>query len=70
MKADKKATSSEEKKKQNNSPKGKHSSQGHSTDSTGSATNTQEPTLRSATTDSSRSPKSKNDDLPTGGNIR
>jgi len=53
------------------SPKKKHVSQGHPTDeATGSATNTNEPSLRSSTTDSSRVPKNPNDDLPTGGNVR
>jgi hypothetical protein len=47
-----------------------HTSQGHSTGAKGSATNSAEPTLRSATTDSSRSAKNSNDDLPEGGNIR
>ncbi|WP_187264017.1 hypothetical protein [Pontibacter beigongshangensis] len=47
-----------------------HTSQGHSTGAKGSATNSAEPTLRSATTDSSRVPKNSNDDLPEGGNIR
>ena len=47
-----------------------HTSQGHTTGAPGSATNSAEPALRSATTDSSRSPKNSNDDLPTGGNIR
>ncbi|WP_018476624.1 hypothetical protein [Pontibacter roseus] len=47
-----------------------HTSQGHSTDAEGSATNSKEPTLRSATTDSSRVAKNPHDDMPTGGNIR
>jgi hypothetical protein len=47
-----------------------HSSQGHSTGAKGTATTTGEPTLRSATTDSSRAPKNNNDDGPTGGNVR
>ncbi|TXK47417.1 hypothetical protein FVR03_09470 [Pontibacter qinzhouensis] len=37
---------------------------------TGAEGNSQEPTLRTATTDSSRSAKNNNDDLPEGGNIR
>lgn len=36
----------------------------------GEAESTDEPTLRTATTDSSRSPKNPNDERPTGGNIR
>ncbi|MBF9251691.1 hypothetical protein I2I11_00125 [Pontibacter sp. 172403-2] len=53
-------------------PMGKHTSQGHATDENdkGTATNTNEATLRAATTDSSRMPKNTNDDGPTGGNIR
>lgn len=47
-----------------------HASQGHVTDAKGTATTTGEPTLRLATRDSSRMPKSDNDDGPTGGNIR
>ncbi|WP_114777455.1 YkvA family protein [Botryobacter ruber] len=42
----------------------------HGVGSESTHTGSDEPTLRSATTDSSRSPKSSNDDLPTGGNIR
>ena len=51
-------------------PAANHSSQGHSTDAEGSATSTHEPTLRAATTDSSRVPKNENDERPTGGNVR
>jgi len=53
-------------------PTGKHASQGHSTEANdkGTATNTNETTLRAATTDSSRMPKNSNDDGPTGGNVR
>lgn len=51
-------------------PSGSHPSQGHKTDAKGTATTTGEPTLRSATRDSSRMPKSDNDEGPTGGNIR
>ncbi|MHA6246386.1 hypothetical protein ACXYMU_00495 [Pontibacter sp. CAU 1760] len=36
----------------------------------GEAESTDAPTLRTATTDSSRSPKNPNDERPTGGNIR
>lgn len=36
----------------------------------GPASNSKEPTLRSATTDSSRTHKNPHDDLPTGGNVR
>lgn len=56
--------------KDNTKPAKAHSSQGHTTDAKGTATNMREPTLRSATTDSSRSPKNNNDEGPTGGNIR
>lgn len=56
--------------KGNPKPTKEHSSQGHTTDAKGTATNTREPTLRSATTDSSRSPKNANDEGPTGGNVR
>ncbi|WP_266203350.1 hypothetical protein [Pontibacter kalidii] len=51
-------------------PQAKHTSQGHGTDAKGTVTNTNEETLRSATTDSSRAPKSSNDEAPTGGNVR
>lgn len=54
----------------NTKPAKEHSSQGHTTDAKGTATSTREPTLRSATTDSSRSPKNANDEGPTGGNVR
>lgn len=71
MKADKKDQNSEQQnKKQENTPKSGHISQGHSTNAERPATNSKEPTLRSATTDSSRAPKNNNDDLPEGGNIR
>ncbi|ARS36832.1 hypothetical protein [Pontibacter actiniarum] len=53
-----------------NDPKAKHSSQGHSTDAKGAATNTREETMRSATTDSSRQSKKNTDEGPTGGNVR
>lgn len=53
-----------------NQPPGEHSSQGHATDAKGTATSTREPTLRTATTDSSRAPKNNNDEGPTGGNVR
>jgi len=51
-------------------PNPDHTSQGHTTDAKGSATSSKEPTLRAATTDSSRTPKNPHDDMPTGGNIR
>lgn len=70
MKADKKDQNPEQQKKQENTPKSEHTSEGHSTDAEESATNSKEPTLRSATTDSSRVPKNSNDDLPEGGNVR
>jgi hypothetical protein len=38
--------------------------------SKGSTTGNKEPTLRSSTTDSSRTHKNPNDDMPTGGNVR
>lgn len=57
-------------KKKENNPKSGHTSQGHTADAKGSAISSKEPTLRSATTDSSRAAKNSNDDLPTGGNIR
>lgn len=60
----------EEAARQQNEPDNKHASQGHSTDAKGTATNTREETQRSATTDSSRSPKNSTDDGPTGGNVR
>jgi len=47
-----------------------HTSQGHATEGEGTGTSTHEPTLRAATTDSSRVPKSSNDENPTGGNVR
>ncbi|QCR23809.1 hypothetical protein [Pontibacter sp. SGAir0037] len=60
----------EEESEEGNHPSRQHSSQGHTTDAKGTATNTREPTLRSATRDSTRMPKSDNDEGPTGGNIR
>jgi hypothetical protein len=45
-------------------------SQGHTEGEDGETTSNKEPTLRSATTDSSRVPKNPHDDMPTGGNIR
>ena len=45
-----------------------HSSHGHSTGAESTAAS--EPNLRSATTDSSRAPKSSNDEGPTGGTVR
>ena len=62
-------TRSEEEENQDK-PGADHSSQGHTTDAEGSATSTREPTLRAATTDSSRVPKNENDERPTGGNVR
>lgn len=47
-----------------------HPSQGHATNAEGTGTGTHEPTLRAATTDSSRAPKNDNDERPTGGNVR
>lgn len=55
---------------QNKKPSGAHTAQGHAADEAGDATENKEPTLRSATTDSSRVPKNPHDDMPTGGNIR
>jgi hypothetical protein len=55
---------------QNKKPSGAHPSAGQATDEAGDATDNKEPTLRSATTDSSRVPKNPHDDMPTGGNIR
>ena len=49
---------------------GKHILQNHYTGASASESYSPEPTMRSATTDSSRMPKNSNDDLPTGGNIR
>ena len=51
-------------------PGADHSLHGHTADAEGSATSTHEPTLRAATTDSSRVPKNENDERPTGGNVR
>ncbi len=51
-------------------PSGSHPSQGHKTSAKGTATTTGEPSLRAATRDSSRMPKSDSDEGPTGGNIR
>ena len=45
-------------------------SQGHQNGEEGETTGSKEPTLRGATTDSSRTPKNPHDDMPTGGNIR
>lgn len=58
--------------KEEEKPTSKHSSQGHSTpeNDKGTDTNTNETTLRAATTDSSRMPKNDNDEGPTGGNVR
>lgn len=53
-----------------NKPAKYHSSQGHATEGEGTGTSTHEPTLRGATTDSSRVPKNSNDENPTGGNVR
>lgn len=52
-------------------PAAGHSSKGHATDAKDTtATSTMQPTLRSATTDSSRLPKNEKDERPTGGNVR
>lgn len=51
-------------------PGANHSLHDHTAGAEGSATSTHEPTLRGATTDSSRVPKNENDERPTGGNVR
>lgn len=55
-----------------NKPTTKHASQGHTTaeNDKGTETNTNETSLRAATTDSSRMPKNDNDEGPSGGNVR